>query len=200
MIEVNLLPPEFRRKKIEIFAGIKVPPVKVILATVAVLIIIQIFIGGICRIQTARLSRLSRQWKKMEPSRTELDGLTGDLGEISNRVKVIDELILQRFLWAEKLNQLSNLVSEGIWLRELRLTSAGKNKKQPALIFRGTAFSRSGDEPAVIAKFMKELKESRAFYNDFKDIELGTLIQRDIKGTGVMDFTLTCYFKPQVLN
>ncbi len=82
----------------------------------------------------------------------------------------------------------------------MRLVTSAKKQSQRALTFKGTAFSRRGNEPALIAKFMKRLKKDTAFYSDFEDIELGTLMKRNIKNTGMMDFTLTCYFKPRILD
>ena len=62
---------------------------------------------------------------------------------------------------------------------------------------RGSAASRTKDEPALIGIFMQNLRDDPEFSVDFLEIELGPIRKRMIQDTEVMDFVLFCRFGPE---
>ncbi|MBU3933863.1 MAG: PilN domain-containing protein, partial [Candidatus Omnitrophica bacterium] len=121
-----------------------------------------------------------------------------------------EQVIKNRILWSKKLNQLSELMVSGIWLNELKVEPWTKVKVQPLaqakgqplkyLIIQGSCASRTKDEPALIGRFMQNLKDDPLFSSDFAEIELGPIEKRLINQTAVMDFILTCRFKQEKVS
>jgi hypothetical protein len=134
---------------------------------------------------------------------------------MSKKVSAIDELMVKRFSWTKKLNDLSDSVTPGIWLTQLdydeRLverakTAANTSKGQEGkvatekileryLVISGAASSMGEEGTALIGRFIKNLKENGSFYADFSDIEFGNIKREQMSGQEIMTFKITCLFK-----
>ncbi len=227
MIEVNLLPEE-RRKKQERFKKIdlsgidlkNIPVVKVAAAAFAVLVIIQALLFFIGLYSKSHYASLEKRYLEILPKKKEADALKFQIDNITKKVKAIDELMVNRFSWARKLNALSDSMTQGIWLTEIHYDEkiiervvvpnvAPKNKQkaeEPAkpvtekvvvkyLIMSGYSLNTNGEGTALIGKFIKTLKENGNFYSDFSDIQLGSIKRDKMEDWEVMSFKITCLFK-----
>ena len=197
MIEIDLLPVEFRKKKKISFE--RVFNTKLILVVLGSLILFHLFIHLAAVVSTKRLGRLARSRENLSSQAEQVDQLKAELAKINKDIPLIEQLTANRVLWSEKLSRINNLITGGIWLKELVLEKQkAETKDKPAafLIIRGSAASRTKDEPALIGRFMQNLKEDASFSADFAEIELGPIKKRQIAQTEVMDFILLCRFKP----
>jgi hypothetical protein len=200
MIEINLLPSGLREKK-------KVPveqlfQKKSILTILGALILLHLFLYAVTSITAKRLNILERNWQGLSPKRAELSKLSGELTEIDKKVPLIDQLISNRILWSKKLNEISDLLVPGVWLNELSLQKKEMKDKGTldCLVIRGSAASRTKNEPVLIAKTMQSLKDSSSFSADFAEIELGPIKKKLIKQTEIMDFILISEFKRKAVK
>ena len=231
MIEINLLPEELRKKEPQ-FKKVDmsklslegIPVLKIAGAAFGVLVAIQLllfFIGIYTRTQYVSLEN---RCQKLLPRKTEADGLKKQVDTINKKIKAIDELMVKRFSWAKKLDDLSDSMTPGIWLNELSynekiaeapaaaadlVPAAKKNSGQGSvqkavrpektamryLIISGYASSMGEEGTALIGKFIQSLKDNASFYSDFKDIELGNIKRDKIEDQEVMSFKITCLFK-----
>ncbi len=203
LIEINLLPPEMRPKKKFVMPEISFLPI--LIWAVSSLFIIQVILLSLVRYERQQLNKLNTRWQGLTSSNAKLSELKAELKVVTERVATIEELFKRRFIWARKLNQLSDVLSKGIWLDDIHLeiktqaapqgVKGAKPKKFYLLLLQGTAVSREEEETAVIGRFMKDLKAHMEFFADFSDIELGSIQSDKIGGRDVMHFTITCYFK-----
>ena len=194
MIEIDLLPLELREKKIIHFEQFF--QTKLFLTILGCLVLFHLSLYTATGINSRRFDALQRNWQNLSSKRTEIDRLKGELTEINRKIPLIEQLISNRLLWSRELNIISDLLIAGIWLNELSLEKqkTAEDKVSESLIIRGSAASRTKDEPALIGRFMQNLKDDSVFSANFT-VELGPIKKRLIGQTEVMDFILICRFK-----
>ena len=229
MIEINLLPEEFKRREprfarldLARFNAGELPILKILAAAAGVPVIVStaLFLIGIYA--KSNLSSLERTAREITPARKEAEVLQARVDTINKKVTAIDDLMVKRFGWAKKLDDLSGSVTPGIWLTELSYTEkmvdrsaplnatavkakpgSGAPKKNPPaaktvvkhLVLSGYASGSGEDVTALVGKFIKSLKDNEDFYSDFGDIELGAIKRDKIEDQEVMNFKITCLFK-----
>ncbi|MBI5144104.1 MAG: PilN domain-containing protein [Candidatus Omnitrophica bacterium] len=228
MIEINLLPEELKKKqerfkKIDI-SKINVQNIQVLYLAAClfgILIIIQIILFFIGIYSKSMLTSLEARYKEIFPKVKEALSLKSQVETINKKITAIDELMVKRFSWAKKLNDLSDTITPGIWLTELSYNEklAEKTKEAPDikilkgktqglplkavtekvilkyLVISGFASSMGEEGTALVGKFIKNLKENDSFYSDFSDIELDVIKSDRIEEQEVMNFKITCLFK-----
>ncbi len=203
LIEINLLPPE-KRKKIRHGPGL--PAVKSFLplgiGLIAVVIIIHIFLGFALVLNKTSYNGLFKKWQSLEPKKKEADQLKSEINRMDKKITLVEQLVSARFNWARKLQSLSESIIPGVWLNSFVLGEKGEaktNSKRVFLSLSGSAVTSGGQGAATIGKFMKNLKENPDFFDAFDEIELGSIQRKNIKETEIMDFTITAYFKKERL-
>lgn len=210
MIEINLLPQEFRKKSLS-FPGFSkidlskfdlknVPVFHIAVVIGALMVIVQLALLFMGMASSAQFSSVSKNYNELLPMKKEADALKAQVAEINKRSAAIDELILKRFSWAAKLSALSDCVTPGIWLSELyydERPAPGKGKVvlSGALAISGYASGAGEQGAALIGKFIKTLQDSKDFYTDFESIDLVSTKSDKADSQDVMSFRIICYFK-----
>jgi len=227
MIEINLLPQEMRKKEprfkpIEFGEiDLKNLPVKNIGIAIVVLLLslhaLLFFIGSHSKSMAAVMTK---KYNDIMPERNSALALKSQIDLMNRKVAAIDELMVKRFGWAEKLSSLNDSITPGIWLSELtydekmaeRTTQVVTKQTVPGsknqaikqstekvmlryLMISGYASSMGEQGTASIGKFIKSLKDNTGFYSDFSSIELGSIKSEKVQDQEVMSFKLTCMFK-----
>lgn len=206
MIRLNLLPPEYRKKK-PAFTFEQLPIIQALplhLLSGLPLRRIYLFAGGgllalytlaflSVQMNTLSLKGLEKQWTQLSQEREKVDRMTRDYTELEATEKAVEKLHHQ-FRWSQKLQQLSDSMVRGIWLRELSLG------EERTLILTGTAASPKGDQTALVGRFIRSLNENKAFFTDFKDVKLESIKRRSIQTLDVMDFKILCTFREGALE
>jgi hypothetical protein len=225
MIEINLLPEEFKKKeprfkKIDL-SGLKLadinfnklPLVGIGLGAIAFLILFHLILFLIGINSKASLAAISKETRVLSPEKREADKLRNDLDLINKKIVAIDGLMV-------KLNALSDSITPGIWLTEISydeiegnklvLVSAkpsnDKTKRNSSrsvtekvilryLVISGYASSMGEQGTALIGKFIKALRDSSEFYSDFSEIKLGSIKTDKYLDQEVMNFKITCLYK-----
>jgi len=203
MIEINLLPEEYRAKK-SVFQKIdlsgidfkKVPVAKIATMSLAALVLFHmlLFLTGIS--SRAYLGILTRKYEKLLPQKREADALRDESEYITKKVKTIDGLMVKRFSWARKLNSLSDSLTPGVWLSELYYDETVTEKAAVRYLVLSGYASKMGEEgTALVGRFIQSLKDNREFYSDFSAIELGSIKSDKWDDQEIMRFTITCFFR-----
>jgi len=205
MIEIDLFPPELRKKpKRSLNLKFKIDFKKKLLFTVlGYIVLLHVLLHLLTAINSKRITVLKRNRQGLASEKTQVDELKAQLAQLNSKIPLIQQLINNQVIWSKKLNRISDLLVNGIWLNEIGLKREDAEQQGEfwqTLIIQGSAASRSKDEPALIGRFMQNLKDDPAFSDDFADIELGPIKKRQIAETEVMDFTLICQFKPERLK
>lgn len=192
MIEINLLPEELRKKKPELFLNLNIESEKLKFwigggaVGFLVLIIIVLFLGSFAsKIQTNSL--LARE-KNFAARISEIDSVSKETAAIKVKMNMLDQLTKRNFLWAEKLNQLSDLILPGIWFT--RVYTDNENR----LIIEGSVVSKSEEAMASVGKLMKNLKDDQRFFKDFKNIKLESVQRSNKEEKEIVDFKIALYF------
>jgi len=227
MIDINLLPQEMRKKEsrfkpIEFgefdFKSLPLKNIAIIAAGVIIAMHFSLFVVG--AYSKSKADALTKKYSLLASQNKEALNLKEQVDLIHKKVAAIDELMVKRFDWAKKLNDLNDSVTPGIWLsnleyneklseRSIQLVSkpADGKGKAPApkqsiekvvsgyLIISGYASSMGEQGTALIGKFIQNLKDNPGFYADFYDIELASIKAERVQDQEVMSFKLTCMFR-----
>lgn len=139
MIEINLLPQEYRKKEPR-FKGIdisqlnlqSIPVMHIIAGVVACLVLAQATVMLLEMYGQGRVAALTKRRDSLLPGKKEHDSLKARVTDESKRIAAIDELMVKRFSWARKLNVLSDSLTPGIWLSTLSYDERVTEKMVPA--------------------------------------------------------------------
>ena len=220
MIELNLLPQEFRKKKRKKIELPKLPIIPFAAVIFGVLIVLQVSLMGIIFLLKGQEARLGKKWEEVLPKKSEMDKLKKEIGDINKQADAINNLMKERVLWARILNEISSNITPNIWLTFLsydektekkqvkqtsKKTSRKKSKKKQTLetyevrtlLISGNAAGRGEEAPAYIARFINALKSNKEFSTYFREIEPVSMKKIQVAGEEIMDFTLLCTFKEE---
>lgn len=224
MITLNLLPLEYRKKKVAalsfkqfskltpgpFFEGVTRIPFRAIyvyggggLVILYTFVVLGILVNGLM------LKGLKKEWERMAPEYEKAARLTQEHAALDAEERAV--LLLRRsYRWSKKLEQLSDSMVGGVWLQELSLEerSPGASaqgavaggvgslgKKERLLVLLGSVVSLKEDETALVGRFIRHLKENREFFEDFLDVELESIKRRAVQSLEVMDFKIICTFR-----
>ena len=197
MIEINLLPEEKRKKTKELFnfdlgsLGINVGKIAPIAGGGAVgfliLLVLLFFMGS--SIRTSQMRRLILKEQAMSEEKSNVDLVNNKISILRTKMQVLGQITKRRFLWAQKLNELSDLVLPGIWFTRIR-TDVENN-----FVIEGSVISKKEEAMASVGKFMKNIREHPSFFKDFSNIRLESVQRRSQEAKDVVDFKIVLYFK-----
>ena len=204
MIEINLLPEELRKKeKIKLDLP-EVLVFKILSVILIVVISAQILLSTFAVYQKIEFMRTKKAAETLISEDHEIAARKAQTLAMSNHLKEIRAMTERKFLWAVLLNALSDSMTKGVWLRSLSVATLvadepvskkkEKIQKRRILNLEGSVIG-SGQETAIIGKFIQQLKESPRFGEWFEDIKLSTINQKKIKDFDVYDFVLIGIFK-----
>jgi len=187
MIEINLLPPEMRKKKLELP---EIPLIPVGAGILCVFVIGSLILGLAVHRKNSQLKILRQEWEEKLPLKNEAEGLKAEIERLRRERVLLEDISKRRFLWSAKLNSLSDLIPMGIWLTELSLDEMGEMR---FLTLEGRVMPFKGQEMiALVTKFMDTLKKDKRFFSGLENIELGPIERIKVEGKEVMKFSLIC--------
>ena len=194
MIEINLLPEELRKKKSEpcFKLNLQAEKLKFWIAggAAGTLIFIIIILALSSFIKAAQINKLLAKEKNFSSRLFQLDSVNKEISVLRVKMAALDTLTKRKFIWAEKINQLSDLVLPGIWFTHV-YTDPGENK----LMIEGSVISKSEEAMASVGKFMKNLKDDALFFKDFKNIKLESVQRKAKDERDIVDFKIALYFQ-----
>ncbi|HOX09947.1 MAG TPA: hypothetical protein PLV09_03800 [Candidatus Omnitrophota bacterium] len=199
MIEINLLPVQMRVRKKEPSALPSIPVVPVAIGIVSLLVLLQVLLFLAVQFKGASLSSLKKKNEKIKIANVEAVRLDESVKLLSSKADVVDKLRSSRFSLAKKLNDLSDAMVTGTWLRSIDVRK-GDSPSEPGvlkevLVIEGSSVVSDGREDGSIGKFVNSLKDNASFSEDFDEVELSKVERKKIKNTEVLDFVIICHFK-----
>ena len=193
MIEINLLPEELRKKKTEPYFNLNMEAEKLKFwigggaVGILILIVMILFLGSFIR--KAQINGLLAREKNFSGRLSQIDSVNKEIAVLKAKMSILDQLTKRKFLWTEKLNQLSDLVLPGIWFTHVYTDSENR------LIIEGSVFSKSEEAMASVGKFMKNVKDDQQFFKDFKNIKLESVQRKNKEERDMVDFKIALYFQ-----
>lgn len=199
MIEINLLPPELRVKKKEPMKLPSLPIIPVAAGIVCLLIAIQVILWLFIQVKSVSRDSLKKKVASIAASNKDAMSIDSSLREISSKVEVADKLLNARFNVSKKLNEISDSMVSGVWLRSLDVKK-GESLNEPGLlretlVIEGSRIISGGSAEGAIGKFVNSLKENASFLSDFDNIEIAKEERKKVENIEVMDFVIICHFK-----
>lgn len=186
MIEINLLPQEFRPSK-----GTNFP----LMASVAVGMFV---VGGVILYGIKlknELAALNSHYKELDERRITLEAevkkvkdLKAEIARQKARQDTIIEIAESKVMWSLKLQQLSELMKDfpGFWVKRMQLTKSSKSSLSMDV-------SATGSDLRRVARFRDTLKNDPNFFYHFDDLksEQVRIVQLQKKNfTEEMDFKI----------
>jgi len=192
MIEINLLPEEMRKKRQPQFKlDLEMEKVKIIgggaAAGILIILILFCMIGSFVRKKQAQ--RLLLKEQNFAAETLDIETINKEIVTLKAKMNMMDGVTSRRFLWAEKLNYLSDLILPGIWFTRIRTDSEDK------LVVEGSVISKQEEAMATVGKFMKNVRDHQAFFKDFSNIKLESVQRKSIDERDVVDFRIVLYIK-----
>ena len=190
MIEINLTPPQFRKKsKGSAFAGGLNIPFEIVIGVgggllmLLVLVHVYLFITNLGKI--AEQQTLKGQFDKIATNKNVADGVLSDLRSAQAKLTAVEKLAGERKIyWSQKLNLVSDAIPKGIWLKKIAL-------RDGIFFLEGSSFSKEKKEISNVHLFTSALKDSLDFQKYMNEFELGSIQSRTIQRVDIADFLIT---------
>lgn len=189
MIEINLIPPELRKKKGGLFSDGFNIPLEIIVgcggALIGLLVIAHIGLLAINMKKLSAFKKLEAQWSGIATAKANVDVVKADLKEMKARRKAIEEVTeKQKIVWSKKLNVISDSLPRGVWLKKISLG-------EEAFFIEGSAISRQKKEMINVHSFAAALKKNKDFLKHLVEVEVGSINRRRINKMEIADFLIT---------
>lgn len=190
MIEINLMPPQLRRKQKKGLAsgGFKIP-LEVVIGLGGGLIMLLILVHvGLLALNLAKLGKhrdIKNRMEKVSVQKAEVDGVISEKRSLQGKLQSIAKITSEaQILWSQKLNILSDGLPRGVWLKKI-------SYDQKVLLIQGSAISRQTNEMMNVHSLVANLKTDPAFSKGFANLEMGSIQRREINKIEVVDFVMT---------
>jgi len=210
MIELNLLPPELRKKKKLLGEMPRIPFIPIAIGVVAALVVINTFLMMILAGERGSLRGIEEKWEQMQPQRQKTGKIAKGITDFEKKVLAVRKIAKGRIDWAQLLNGLNQAVIPNIWLSDLGLEfteesgDARRARARPeevkrgypvSLVLSGYALGTGEQATLHVAKFITSMERNKDFSDYFEKIELESMKNRKFDGDEVMMFNLGCRFK-----
>jgi Tfp pilus assembly protein PilN len=208
MIEINLVPEEYKkRKKKKVLVLPKGLVFFISLWIFGLFIMLGLLLNMSVESKRARVEKLEKEWSILQPKKIQLETLKSETAALEGELNTLKKVLYKKFLWSEKLNSLSDNVSDGMWFTNLSIgaieeafgTVSPELPKNAirSVIIEGRIYSTTSGEVDSINRLIKNLKGDKDFFKDFKDIELKSVEAKKIADKDVKDFIIVLSLKEE---
>ena len=183
MLKINLLPEGARKATLSPIEQLHRTP----LMWLGVALMIGFALSGFIPITLRRqqLQQLNAKIQTLEPKKQAIDQLQQHLQQLRAQEAAFRGLRHAQGLWSKRLNILSNVIPDGVWLTEWSLDP------KKGLVIQGSAIGHTGGEMVSIGRFVQDLKADPDFSSAIKDVQIESIKRIQEKETEVVQFTLT---------
>ncbi len=195
MIEINLIPPNLRKKDSRnsgFFAVVNIPKEFIIGCGgifVLVLGLVHLSLFSLWGVKSTQYAMTQAQWQQMSSDRNTVDNINKELKDVRAKITLITGNASKKaILWSQKLNILSDNLPKGVWFKKIVWN-------ETTLVIEGSAYSKSRDEMATVGNFVSNLKRDVNFMKDFSSIELNSISRVKQGLLEVAVFTITVKVK-----
>ncbi len=191
MIKINLVPEDLQKKQkgqafqqvlkgvpLEVLVGVSV-------GVIVFLVVIHIALESLIFVNLINHQNQKSEWSSIAPERERVDKVLENLDILRKKIDAVEKITVeQRISWSEKLNVISNVMPQGVWLEKISLSDN-------VFLIRGSAVSKKSDEMTIVGNFSSNLKKQKEFMDGLQDIEVGSIQRRNIQSTQVADFVIS---------
>ncbi len=184
MIEINLIPEEFKIKVKKSSPADTKKILYLIPLGITILILAHICLGVINISLNSKYRVLKTKWQELQPQVKKWEASNKENLLLIEEDNIAQQLFKERIPWADKLNKLSLHLPSGIWFNEIVML----NKE---FTLKAAVFSAAKEEMGVINKFLTSLKDDAGFFYIFKSLELGSIKRETVNNYDIISFSIT---------
>jgi Tfp pilus assembly protein PilN len=190
LIEINLLPENIRPKKDKTLTVSSKQVLSYLFIGAVILVAINLIILSLSFSLRVNIFGLNKKLSKIQPQLQKMQEAERQLQQSQEKMRLAQNLVLNRILWSQKLNIIADTLAQGAWLRYIGV-------KQNSFNMDGSCVSLKGEEINIIKNLIDTLKEDANFFRDFDNLELKSVQRRLIGGIEVVDFNFVGNIKKQ---
>ena len=216
MITINLLPKEMRKKEEKAkLVGFDVGKLYLaFFALIFVVIVLYLSMGMVIAKRGGRIADLEKEIARLYTDCKDVLAIEDEIKKLEGKSDALSKLMLRRLMWSKKLNEISDLLQDQVWLTYLSISkeiktlkiekrlNVGVRQEKPETVvvrhlnLKGIVVSISGEEMVdLVGKFMRKLEEDSDFFKDFNDIVLISTQRDKIGDRDIMKFEIKCRIK-----
>ena len=184
MLTINLLPEPARKARPSTVEQFHRTPLMAMAA--AALFALPVVIWIPIQVRRYQLQQLNAKIQTLQPKKTGIEQLQRSLQQLRAQQAAFQGLGKGQNVWSRRLNTLSDVTPEGVWLTELSLDPV------KGLVIHGSAIGQSDPELASITKLVQGLKADADFALAVKELQIESIKRVQEGQVEVAHFTLTC--------
>ena len=180
-------------KKIEIEKLLKLLLIEIGVAA-AILFVFGLIDGSKTKALGRELAMIlgQRSVSEMQAGSISVKGMEEKKLQAQDNLNYLKSLSLRRIVVHSKLDRISDLVPDGVWLEEFTYAKA-RNKGNPGFVLRGYAYRERGDDQIkAINQFLENLKRDSLFSKGLVEIKLDSILNEKYAGISVTSFQISC--------
>jgi len=159
-------------------------------------------------ITSVRIGKYNNELKKLKEKEAnltinpqEISALDQKKKDLLKRQDFLERLTEKKFLWAEKLDRITELIPEGVWLTEISsekklnidpVTRRSKGEESVILLKGRAVAVQIQDAIELVGQFFDKLKNDEVFYRKFKEIKLDSVKKGVFSNRDIMNFEFVC--------
>ena len=194
MIKTNFIPENFRKERSDIFQNgfaqvSQEVSAGIIIAGIGFLILIHVLLGLVAVFKVAHHQVLLVRWNSLSTDKKALDIITQETQALQKKMFSLKPITSsQGIVWGELMNEISDSLPKGVWLREMRY-----DKDQ--LMIKGSAVSKTNNEVIITGNFVSALKEQPVVKEQFTGLQVESIERRENAALSIVDFLLKAKLK-----
>ncbi len=189
MIKLNFIPEQRGREGSGLFTeDIGGVPAEIIVgglvALAGFLVAVHMVLAGVAVYRMASYKILEARWHGMSVDQKAYDGVSNEIKAIQAKLGGVRPITSAQSLhWAQFLNDLSDSIPKGVWLRELLF------EKKDLTIY-GSSVSKMKNEMVEAGDFVAALKMKDSVRDSFTSVDVDSIQRRDNIAVPIADFSL----------
>ena len=154
------------------------------MALVGLLVAVHMVLAGAAVYRMAAYKMLEARWNGMSVDQKAYNEVSNEIKDIQSKLGGVRAITSAQSLhWAQFLNELSDSITKGVWLRELMF-----DKKE--LTIYGSSVSKMKKEMVEAGNFVAALKEKRSIKDSFAGVDVDSIQRRENIAVPIADFSL----------
>jgi len=194
MIKLNFIPEQQRNQRAGIvgedFGGVPGEVIAgVFVALVAFFILAHTALAAVSVYKLTAHKLLEARWNSMAADKKTCDVDADELKKLQAKTSSLRPITsVARVHWARFLNEISDSVPKGVWLREVLF-------ERGSVAIYGSSVSKMKTEMVETGNFVAALKEKSSIKEGFTGVDIDSIQRRENTSVSIADFTLKAKLK-----
>jgi hypothetical protein len=194
MIKLNFIPEQQRKQRAGIvgedFGGVPGEVIAgIFVALVAFFILAHTALAAVSVYKLASHKLLEARWNSMAADKKICDEVADELKKLQAKTNSLRPITsVAQIHWARFLNEVSDSVPKGVWLREVLF-------ERGSVAIYGSSVSKMKTEMVETGNFVAALKEKSSIKESFTGVDIDSIQRRENTSVSIADFTLKAKLK-----